>query len=48
MKNATLAILIAAAASVAIMSPASAKQRYVSKAPVDAVVSVPLMLGVGY
>lgn len=48
MKNATLAILIAAAASVAILSPASARERDVAKEPVYDVVSVPLMLGVGY
>lgn len=48
MKNATLAILIAAAASVAVLSPVSAKKRDVAKEPVPTAVSVPLMLGVGY
>lgn len=48
MKNITFAVIVAAAASVAALTVASAKQRPAANDLPYATVSVPLMLGVGY
>jgi hypothetical protein len=47
-KNITFAIIIAAAASIAILSPASARQQTGTKTPTYSATCLPLILGIGY